>query len=302
MIHIYTENLCALPRIKNGIKQVLGRGNRGPQAVAGSLMRGLRKSGVSIGINEKPRELIDVACVLSGVCTLKKVIEWKRVGLVRKIIAGPNIVAFPEDANGIMCDPAIDVIVVPAQWVKDLWVSLRSELESRIFVWAAGVHDPEGMSVAKRNGFLIYKKHVPVEIFDTVVSYFDKRHIPYTVLEYGSFGQAEYFSFLKKVEGVIYLTESESQGLALAEAWIRNVPTLIWDRNLFQGGGYEWKGASSAPYLTDACGARFKYAEEFGNIFEHFKENIKTFHSREYALEHFTDKKSAEHYLSIIKQ
>lgn len=302
MIHIYTENLCRVPRIKNRIKYLLDRNDRGPRAVADSLARGLRELNESITLNKNPKEPFETACVLSGTCALRRMIEWRRKGLIKKIIAGPNITVFPDDANAIMCDPAIDVIVVPAQWVKDLWASLRPELESRIVVWAAGVQDPGERSIAERNGFLIYKKHVSAEIFDMVIAHLDERHILYTVLEYGSFEQTGYFALLEKVEGVVYLTESESQGLALAEAWMRDVPTLVWDRELFQGGGREWKGASSAPYLTDACGMRFKHGGEFGNIFGHFKENIKTFRPREYALEHFTDKRSAEQYLSIIKQ
>lgn len=302
MIHIYTENLCAVPRIKSGIKWLLRRGNRGPQAVADSLLRGLRGLDVSVVINIKPNELIDTACVLSGACALRRAIEWKKEGLVKKIVAGPNIVAFPEEATGIICDSAIDVILVPAQWVKDLWVSLRPELESRINVWASGVQDPGMVPIMESKGLLIYKKHVPVELFDAVIRILNNKGISCVVLEYGSFKQRDYFSLLGRVGGVLYLTESESQGLALAEAWIRNVPTLVWDRGLFQGGGHEWKGASSAPYLTDVCGMRFKGEKDFEVQLERFLATIKTFHPQEYAREHFTDKKSAEQYLSIIKQ
>jgi len=289
-LHIYTEQSCAISRVKAFIKNLID-----------SLVRGLRELDMQVAIDKKPAEPIDVACVLSGTCALQRVIEWKRKGLVKKIVAGPNIVVFPDDVQDIMRDDAIDVIVVPAQWVKDLWVSLRPELAPRIAVWAAGVQDPGEVPQGARSGLLIYKKHAPKYIFDAVVRHLADTHIPYVVLEYGSFDQRDYFALLETVSGMIYLTESESQGLALAEAWIRGVPTLVWDRGLFTGGGREWSGASSAPYLVDACGMRFKGAEDLA-VLSDFMASLGSFRTRAYALEHFTDRKSAERYLSIISQ
>jgi len=88
--------------------------------------------------------------------------------------------------------------------------------------------------------------------------------------------------------------------MALAEAWIRGVPTLVWDRALFTGGGYVWVGASSAPYLTDACGMRFNGITDVEEKLLDFMQRLGAFRAREYAVAHFTDKHSAQQYLSII--
>lgn len=297
MLHIFDENLCPVPRFKGIVKAFLGLRNRGPRAVFNSLIRGLQTLNVPFVVNKKGG---DALCVLSGVCALREVLKWKRDGLVKKIVAGPNIVVFPNDANGLICDPAVDIILVPAQWVKELWISLRPELAPRIVVWAAGVQDP-GVTVSrKRKGFLIYRKRIPTELFDFIIRTLDSRRIEYIIMEYGSFSQDEYFTNLNQVKGVLYLTESESQGLALTEAWIRDVPTLVWDRGLFQGGGYTWEGASSAPYLTPLCGMRFTGEKDFLDRLDDFLNDIELFQSRKYALEYFTDKKSTESFLKII--
>lgn len=300
MLYIFDENLCIVPRFKSFIKTFLNLGNRGPRAVFDSLIRGLREQGVSFAVNKKNFKADDVICVLSGVCSLRKAIRWKRSGLVKKIVAGPNIVVFPGDANGLICDPAVDVILVPAQWVKNLWISLHPELASRIVVWAAGVRDPGATASSKRSGLLVYKKHVPIDLFNTIIQILNVQRIQYTVLEYGTFQQRDYFSHLNSVKGVIYLTESESQGVALVEAWIRNVPTLVWDMGIFRHGGQEWRSASAAPYLVQACGERFVSEKDFATRLDDFLRDISKFQPRKYALEHFIDKKSAESFLKII--
>ena len=99
---------------------------------------------------------------------------------------------------------------------------------------------------------------------------------------------------------MIYLSESESQGLALQEAWIRNVPTLVWDGGYWQCGKYKWQGSSSAPYLTKDCGMFFKGKEDFINKFETFLKNLPNFQPREYSLENFTDETATKNYLKII--
>ena len=141
MIYIYTETFCWWPRLKYYVKVLLGRQNRGPKAVEDSLMRGLTHLGQEFSVNQKISEPIEVACVLSGAATLRKIIAKKRSGQVKYTIAGPVISVLPGEHNGLMASPEMDVIIVPSGWVKNLWISQNPSLAGKIQVWPAGVRD-----------------------------------------------------------------------------------------------------------------------------------------------------------------
>ena len=58
---------------------------------------------------------------------------------VEKIIAGPNIIITPEDADGILLNKAIDLVIVPSQWIKDFYSSFKLGFDEKIRTWPAGV-------------------------------------------------------------------------------------------------------------------------------------------------------------------
>jgi hypothetical protein len=120
----------------------------------------------------------------------------------------------------------------------------------------------------------------------------------FTVLEYGQFKQAEYFSLLAQCRFEIYLSESESQGLAMFEAWARNIPTLVWERGFWQTEKYYWQGMTASPYLSDKAGMRFADFAEFQRIFREFV--TRPFSPRDYVSENFTNAICAKKYLEIL--
>ena len=48
----------------------------------------------------------------------------------------------------------------------------------------------------------------------------------------------------------VFLSSSESQGIALAEAWSMNVPTFVWNPKPKELNGRYFPSVDSAPYLT----------------------------------------------------
>lgn len=289
-------------RFKKYLKNHLFRYG-GPEAVLGSLIRGFDKLKVDYQLNPQVNEISDIVCVLSGVKALKWAIEAKKKGKIKKIIAGPNIVITPEDASGILLDEAIDLVIVPSQWVKDFYTSFKPGFDKKIRVWAAGVEIPP-QSKEKRERCLIYKKNVDKELFSFVVKYLKSKNIDYKIIKYGKYKKEKYFEVLKKVKFAIFLSQSESQGLALQEAWIRNVPTLVWNRGYFEykGVGRKVFGNISALYLTEECGIFFRDKEDFKNKFNIFIKNLSNFKPKEYVLRNFTDEISAQNYLKIINE
>jgi len=287
--------------LKIAVKRILFIPNYGPQAVLESLIRGFDKLKVDYQLNPKTDKVSDPVCVISGVDALKWAIEAKRKGQIKKIIAGPNIVVTPEDAGGILLDEKIDLVIVPSQWVKDFYASFKPEFNKKIRVWPAGVEIcPQ--SREKREGCLIYKKKVDKELFDFIIECLESQGINYKLIKWGRYRKKRYFDLLNKVKFMIYLSESESQGIALQEAWMRDIPTLVWNRGYWKWKNYEWHESSSAPYLTKDCGIFFRDKNDFKNKFDIFIRNLSNFSPREHSLKNFIDEISASNYLKIINE
>jgi hypothetical protein len=301
MIYIYTETFKLWPRLKRVIKRFVRTGLGGPKGVEQSLLRGLKELGREFAWNRRPTESGGVACVLSGVETLKWVIAQKNKDNFSKLLAGPNIVVTPFDHDRLILSKAIDAYLVPAQWSIDWWTKLAPEMMPILRVWPAGVED-RGELVNKSGKILVFQKNAPEELLKFIISNLNKVSENFEVIRYGQYTKDQYFKLLAQSKGMIYLSQSESQGLALHEAWMAGVPTLVWDRGFmtYQNLRFESPGLS-APYLTDACGMIFKGSDGFSRGLPEFLSSLDRFHPRPYSLRNFTDKISAEKLLTIIE-
>ncbi len=298
MLYIYTENLFLFPRFKNYIKAILGKGIRGPQGVESSLIQGLEENGQEFCVNEKFKTVIETACVISGVETLKWAINQKQQGLIKKIVAGPNLVVTPNDSEGILKSKLIDKVIVPSQWVKDFYISVAPELKDKIYIWAAGVDVPEITSQAKNIDFLILNKIKDSILSNQISDLLNQKRHHIQILNYGEFTQQDYFKFLEKSKYLIYLSESESQGLAMFEAWARNVPVLILEKGERVSPLGTWKGLVASPFVNSENGERFSDIENFSTALDKFLAN--QYEPRQLILNNFTNKISAQNYLTII--
>jgi hypothetical protein len=286
--------------IKGFVSRIVGK-KRGPHAVLESLKRGLTELNVPFQVNPKRNQVSDTVHVLSGINSLKYAIELKKCGVIKKLIAGPNIVITPLDHDGIITDPNIDLIILPSEWTKDFFVSLSPTLSNKIQIWPAGVKIPAIKSEVKKENILIYKKDVPEGLFIEITKYLSERNIKFNVLKYGTYSQQTYFDTLQKSRLMIYLQKIESQGLAIQEAWAHDVPTLVWNNKSFTyPQGYTVSGNLSAPYLTNEAGRYFDDINNFKNIFDQFRSNLDTYNPRKYCIEKLSDKACAKQYASII--
>ncbi len=297
MVYIYTENLFVLNKIKNFIKILLGRQNRGPKAVEDSLLRGFQELGSPYKINS--HELpIDTACVISGSQTLRWAVEQKNKSLIKKIIAGPNLVVSPDDAGGILKHPLVDVIVAPSAWVREYYCQIDPSLKERVKIWPAGVSLPQPLPQEKSLDFLIYNKIANLPLLKEVVGVLGKKNFSFKILTYGKFKQNDYFKILAKAKYEIYLSKSESQGLAMFEAWARNVATLVWETGEYKNHGTKIMGQISAPFLSPEAGMSFGGRDDFEKKLEVF---IRTdFSPRAFVEENFTNKICSQKYLDIL--
>lgn len=301
MIYLYTENFYWSPRLKNHIKKLLGIGARGPQAVVVSLERGLKELGVEYKINEPlPNSPVAVG-VLSGKQTLGWALEQKQKGRVTRLVAGPNIVVTPFDYNNLILDSNIDAYLVPAQWSKDWWSSLVPEFGEKIKLWPAGVKDRG--SLKNPSGLcLVYKKFVPEAFYQHILKILDNQGINYKTVTYGQFCHQDFLNLLSQSRFMLYLSTLESQGLALHEAWMADLPTLVYNPGVMHYQKYTWASANiAAPYLIPACGSFFKSEDTFEETLKVFLASEKIFTPRQYSLKNFTDSVSTKNYLDLMK-
>jgi hypothetical protein len=301
MIYLYTENFFLLPRLKNHAKKILGAGTRGPQAVVASLERGLNELKIDFEINKVLPKSPAAVGILNGRQTLRWALRQKQQGKITRIVAGPNIVVTPFDYNNLILDPNLDTYLVPAQWSKDWWSSLAPQFGNKIKLWPAGVKD---RGVLKNpNGFcLVYRKFVSDELYEIIIQTLKQYGISYKTVTYGKFYYSDFLEALKRSRFMLYLSPLESQGLALHDAWMADVPTLVYNSGVMHYQKYTWEAPNlSAPYLTSACGSFFIGKAEFKAALLEFLKREKDFTPRQYSLENFTDRICAKHYLDLIK-
>lgn len=297
MIYLYTEAFYATSKLKRVLKRFLGREIRGPQAVERSLISGMADNHQPFKVNQPLGKAILTAGVLSNAQTLRWAISQKQKGLIKNIVAGPNIAISPKDDGGIWRNPLLDIIIVPSEWVKDHYISEAPELEKKIRVWSAGVDLPKDPAVPKQYDFLVFNKISNGALYEQVVDYLKHKGFKVVVLKYGNFKQSDYFKLLDKSKYEIYLSESESQGLSMFEAWARNVPTFIWERGYWETKTYRWDGLTASPYLAPEAGMSFKDFEAFAGNLVIFMKGMYT--PRKYIQDNFTNSISAQKYFEI---
>ncbi|PIT88169.1 MAG: hypothetical protein COU29_04120 [Candidatus Magasanikbacteria bacterium CG10_big_fil_rev_8_21_14_0_10_36_32] len=288
-------------RLKSFIKFFIGK-KRGPAAVTESLLRGLRELNYiyKYNVNAAEIEKDDTIYINESVATLKWAINAKKQGKIKRLITGPNITVAPDDQGGIMLDQNIDLILFPSQWTKNFWLLTNPELAEKIKIWPAGVVLPSKTDEEKKY-FIVYQKNASDSLLKSIVENLIGQNIQFKMINYGNYKQEDYFKLLNGSRGMIYLSESESQGLALQEAWAHNVPTLVWNRGYVEQKQRRFEGKKiSAPYLTEQAGMFFVGQADFNDTLEQFISKLVNFVPREYIMNNLTDKICAENFLKLI--
>jgi hypothetical protein len=298
-IYLFNENFVLTARIKNWARKIFGKGPRGPEAVFLSLVTGLREQDYQVFINNTTMPQEATACVLSGVSTLMAIIHLKRKGKIAHIVAGPNLVVSPEDEQAVLMSPEIDIVVVPSEWVKEYYGKISPQLIPKLRVWAAGVEEvPKRVPFEKKHDFLVFNKIKGGILANDIIGYLTAKNYKVWGINYGKFEQGNYFELLRESKFMVYISETESQGLAMFEAWARGVPTLVYERGFFERNGHIVRGKTAAPYISEEAGETFQNFEEFKSLVEAIP--IKKFDPQEYVRKYFTHSAAAEKYLNIV--
>lgn len=276
----------------------------GHYAVTRSILNGLDKLKIQYRYNPPFEYLISShVWALAGVDTLAYAIKLKNAGRIKYLAAGPNISVLPSWDNDILAHKAVDLCITNSDWTKTAYEEDSPALAGRIRIWPAGVDglywNPEKQPVKTKGQVLIYSKSTDAPL-DDVVNLLAELGFRHTILQYGSYSPEEYRNSLAESAFAVFLSKSESQGLALAEAWAMDVPTFVWNPGWFRYEGHLFSNISAAPYLTDQTGQFWVDVHELRRVIRTWQNGEARYTPRSWVLAHMTDSISAKRLIEIL--
>lgn len=276
-------------------------------AVTKSAYAGLSKIGIPFNFNPSHvSELGEVAVVLTDPTgALPQVIELKRRGIIKKIVAGPNMMIHAYEFGKIFDSPEIDACVVPSEQLKNIYEEELPSLRGRTHVWPAGVDTklfaPQDSNSASKN-VIVYWKTESESFCQAVEQLLQKHNWNPIRVRYGSYKIEWYREMLMSAKFAIFISHVESQGIALAESWSMNVPTLVWQPN--PPFNYIIKGKQftipSAPYLNERVGSFWTTLDELEHLLQNKAFESAGLEPRAWVLENMSDEASVKCLLKII--
>lgn len=256
-----------------------------------SLIRGLKKAQVDFEMDPLPYKISDIVYINGDIEIVKDVIRQRKK---RFIIAGPNI----EITNILPFQREIDLFLAPSQITKEGIVALHPYLKYKIEVWPAGVNEVRwAPKNPQRDQALIYMKFAPEALLEETKKLLEELEMPYKVIRYGAYSPEHFKQCLNRAPYLIYLSDKESQGLALLEAWSMDVPTYVLNREVHPIYGTRFP-VSTAPYLTEQTGVFWKQIHELKELLIHRQ----SFSPRAWTLKNLTDLHSAKCFMRLIHQ
>ena len=274
----------------------------GHSAVTRSLIEGLQKIKADFNYNPtKSSEVGEAFVVLSSVEALRQAIILKKQGKIKKLLAGPNLMELPDDYGNLLADPAIDAVLVPSENIAEFYRKFNPAVANKVKVWFAGVDEnywrPDGKIKNLKKVIVYWKNARP--IFNIYVERKLRQYgfEPIRIV-YGKYSPRRFRKALAESKFAVFLSISETQGLALAEAWAMDVPTLVWEPKTEQ---YYLRGVimSAAPYLTPQTGREWKELGELEKLLQNQSWPVLC-RPRQWVLENMTDEISAKLLLSYV--
>jgi glycosyltransferase involved in cell wall biosynthesis len=268
----------------------------GHYALVRSVVQGLRAIGADFNFN--PPSFSGLARIVYAPANeaLLQAAALKRRGAIDFLAAGPTNAFFADECDSIMQLPEIDLAIVAGEWMIDFYRD-TPVLARKSRVCPCGVDSefwkPGG--ARKEQKAVVYWKSGDERFCEDVESIVRRSGLePLRVRsrhgEHNIFTPDTLRQMLDRSVVAVFLSTFETQGIALAEAWSMNVPTVVWDPQ----GDAEWRGrhftsASSAPYLTPATGIAAKDTAGLEPALKQALAALGSFQPREWVLANMTD-------------
>lgn len=278
-----------------------------------NLRRGLDLLGFPYRVNDfrhalrHPEEL---ACIVGKPCVLGA-IPWRN-----PILFGAAVYSHPVDDPRLLERLPIRKILVPGPWMREM---CRPAWGDAVEAWPVGI-DTELWSPAPRGAktidVLFYDKvrwdreQREVDLIEPIRARLRREGRSVATVRYGEYREEEFHALLGRTRSMIFLCESETQGIAYQQALACDVPILAWDR----GGDWadpayypervRFSPVSSVPYWDGRCGAKFAGAGEFERGWSAFWGGVvsEAFSPRGYVLDRLTLDRCTRDYVAIANR
>ena len=223
------------PLLKPGVPLPETSPYPGHYGVVRSVVVGLRAIGADFNFN--PRRLSDLARVVYAPANeaLRQAAALKRQGAIDYLVAGPVNALFADECDGILLMPEIDRLIVAHEWQAE-FVRGVPEVLAKCRPCPCGVDADWWTPTGPRDTAeaLVYWKSGDeafcCQVEDIVRACgLDPRRVRALPGEHAMYSRVDYRRLLNRAAIGVFLSAFETQGLALAEAWSMDVPTLVWD-------------------------------------------------------------------------
>ena len=273
----------------------------GPRSVLESLVIGAKQCGWKVRLNPKINRNAAIVINLSRVDKIRMLSAKLEEGRIKNLILGPNIDLKSEINNQIIRFSKYDFTLVPSQWTRNIFQRWNFSSHLKMEIWAAGVDT--GLWRPKKyhdnKAILIYSKgEVEDEFINYVKENYQRNH-RIELMFYGSHSKSDYLRKLSRASVLIWLGTTETQGMALCEAWAMDVPSVVLSRPVRNILNSKWP-SSSAPYLTKSTGRFFSTTNELKFAIDEALHG--NFHPRNWVIENQTAQISFKNLVAIVEK
>jgi glycosyltransferase involved in cell wall biosynthesis len=281
----------------------------GHTALVRSVVEGLRE--IRADFNFNPESFSGLSRVVYAPANeaLRQAARLKRDGRIDFLVAGPVNALFADEHDGILQIPEIDLVIVPSEWTLDFYREVPALLQkSRICPCGvdASLWQPAG--ARKEQTAVVYWKSGDERFCEEIEAIvrrcgLDPLRVRSRHGEHNIFTPEELRVLLDRSILAVFLSTFETQGIALAEAWSMNVPTIVRDPQ----GDAEWRGRhftsrSSAPYLTPATGIAARDTAAIEPAIRQALATLASFQPRKWVLANMTDAVCSKKLWDLIRR
>ena len=201
--------------------------------------------------------------------------------------------------------PETDCLIVASDWIRDLYCDSAPSLVAKCrtcpsgvdaVAWTPTASAPTGRAV-------VFWKSGPESPCVAVERAVAQHGWDSVRIRYGTYNATTYRKALDGAAVAVFLSAFETQGLALAEAWAMNVPTIVWNPlTRTEWRGWSFTAGSSAPYLSEATGTFWQSLEELDRALTCVRTEDHCFRPRDWVLTHMTDAVCARRLFATIEE
>jgi hypothetical protein len=223
--------------------------------------------------------------------------------------SGDAFVKKPEEHKLWMLDPTGNTVyLAPSLWYAQ-WISnglpFRNNTHRPLAIWGAGVNTdrflPLPKPVAYRHDYFIYFKSQNWDqlrsVHDFLFHNYFKLHGP--ILMYYFYSSEELLEMAQRSRFCIFLSGTETQGLASLEIMACGCPLFVLDTTEHIQDGYGMSGATSVTCWDSTCGMKSS-VKNMEKDFPVFMEHLETYNPRSFVEREYSWKASAGKLVRLI--